>query len=202
MTKEKEKKQDLTQALIKQLRDDGYCFDPEHMKDIETLRVEADRLKEELKSKNLVDAAEYEKKISALEGELKEKKNKAYDLEDELKKSKEEADTLREMWTEGEAKIAGLRTQIEKEFRKSASCFDPFHLLDKDSRRVSVGIAEFIVLAALLKTNPPHDFMDRQITIILPKYSDLMDRLASAREMCEDMVRDMVKAMKKKGEAP
>lgn len=200
MAKEKEKKQDLTQALIKQLREDGYCFDPEHMKDIETLRTEVDRLKEELKSKNLADAGEYEKKIATLEGELKEKKDKVYDLEDELKKSKEETETLQGMWSDGEKKLAELRTQIEKEFRKNTACFNPFHSLDKDSQRYSLGIAEFITLAALLKTNPPRDFMDRQITIVLPRYSDLMSRLAAAREMCEDIVRDLVKAMKKKGE--
>jgi chromosome segregation ATPase len=202
MAKEKEKKQELTQALIKQLREDGYCFDPEHMSDIETLRIEAERLKEELKSKNHASIAEYENKNAALEAELKGKKDKVYDLEDELKKSKEEVDTLRDMWTEDEKKLVELRSQLEKEFRKNSACFDPFHTIEKDNRRISISIPEFAALSALILHNPPPDYMNRQIVLILPKYSDLLDRLSTAKDMVEDMMRQLIKAAKAKGVKP
>lgn len=199
----KEKKQELTQALIAQLREDGYCFDPDHMKDIETLRGEIDRLKGELQSKNVAEAAEYEKKVAALEADIKAKKDRIYDLEDELKASKEEADSLRDLWAEDEKKLVTQRTDIEKENRKNSTCYDPFHAMDKDARRVTLGIAEFAALSALILSNPPTDFVTRQITLIVPRYSnDLLDKLASAKDMVEDMMRQLMKSARMKGVKP
>lgn len=199
----KEKKQELTQALISQLREDGYCFDPDHMKDLETLRGEIGRLTGELQSKNVADAAEYEKKIVALETDVKAKKDRIYDLEDELKASKEEADSLRDLWAEDEKKLVSQRTDIEKENRKNSACYDPFHAIERDARRITLGIAEFAALSALMMADPPSDFVTRQITLIVPRYSnDLLSKLTSAKDMVEDMMRQLMKSARMKGAKP
>ena len=199
----KEKRQELTQALISQLREDGYCFDPDHLKDIESLRADVDRLKGELQSKNVAEAAEYEKRIAALEADIKANKTKIYDLEDELKKSKEEADGLRELWAEDEQKLVTQRADIERENRKNSACYDPFHAIEKDSRRVTLGIAEFAALSALIMSDPPADFVTRQITLIIPRFSnDLLGKLSMAKDMVEDMMRQLMKAVRAKGAKP
>ena len=124
----KEKKQELTQELIGRLRADGYCFDPEHMSDMESFKAEVARLKSELESKNVATAAELEKKISELQAELKQKKDRIYDLEDELKASKEESETYKGMWEDADKKIASVKCDLEREFRRHQFCFNQGHL--------------------------------------------------------------------------
>ena len=190
--KKEEEKQALTQELMNRLSADGYCFDLDHSKDIGRLTDDANRLSEELKK--TVPVSELEKVRAAAQQEIKEKKDRIYDLEDELKKVRDESETYEAMWRDGEKKLASMKPDIEKELRKNATCFNPFHLAFTFSRQVHLTIPEFAVFGRILLTELSSNSSQagERISVMVPeslsKYlGEAMDSLKALAELAKSV---------------
>lgn len=177
----KEKKQALTSELIERLSQDGYCFDADHAKEIESLKSDLERVQRECEEK-------ISKSVQENAATLKAKSDRAYDLEDEVKKLKEENDILRDMYNEESKKVETAAEDVRKQLKKEQKCFDFLHGAFTSQEKVPLSVPELLSFARVLMERGPTAGLPGDDRIIVMFNSSLRPSLDRALTMVDAMM--------------